>query len=302
MRTVRRALFAIGLLFVMACASRQAVRSLDPESQDFLSKARYLISKNERKSFLAFPGQEERKVWIEDFWRKRDPDPATEANEFRVEYLRRIDEATRLFKEGSTPGWLCDRGYLYVTLGPPDNRETYPRGVTFYGAPTEIWYYGFFPVVFIDDNWTGNYRLAPESAAQIGEINKTQVMLRPNPPSEEEIAASLGLEIAKVKDGEAVIRIKLPYKDIWLKAEGNRFETTLEVEAAASDSSGKTVWQEKKSYPLSFEKDEYLKVIRQDFLIEIPVRLSAGEYSLKIALRNSAGGGDPVQKKEKLVL
>jgi hypothetical protein len=96
--------------------------------------------------------------------------------------------------------------------------------------------------------------------------------------------------------------MKLPYKDIWLKAEGNRFETTLEVTAEASDSTGKIVWNEKKTYPLSFEKEEYLKLIRQDFLIEIPIRLNPGEYSLKVRLKNSAGGGEAAEKKEKLIL
>jgi GWxTD domain-containing protein len=293
---------SVSLVLLSACASRRAIRLLDPESQDFLSKARYLISKDERKAFLALPGQEERKTWVEEFWKRRDPNPTTAVNEFKVEYYRRIDEANRLFKEGSTPGWLGDRGHMYITLGPPDNRETYPRGITFYGLPTEIWYYGFFPVVFIDDNWSGNYRLAPESATQIGEINKTQNMLHPNPPSGDQIAASLNFEVAKVKEGEAIVRIKLPYKDIWLKVEGNRFETTLEVAAEASDSSGKIVWNEKKSYPLSFGKDEYLKVIRQDFLIEIPIRLNPGEYNLKLSLKNAAGGGEAAERKEKLVL
>jgi GWxTD domain-containing protein len=296
------ALFAIGLSLAGACASNKAIKSMEPESQEFLSKVRYLITKDERRAFLALPGQDERKAWIESFWQKRDPDPSTPANEFKIEYIRRIDEANRLFKEGSTPGWLGDRGHLYITLGPPDNRETYPRGVTFYGVPTEIWYYNFFPVVFIDDNWSGYYRLAPESVAQVSELNKTQFLLHPPTPSPDQIAASLVLEVTKVEAGEAVIRIKLPYKDIWLKAEGDRFQTALEVEAEASDADGKPVWKEKKSYPISLGRKEYMKAIREEFLIEIPVSLKPGEYALNVSLKNAAGGGDPVVKKEKLVL
>jgi len=296
------ALFVIALALAGACASNKEIKSMEPESQEFLSKARYLISRDERRAFLALPGPEQRKVWIESFWLKRDPDPSTAVNEFKVEYFRRIDEANRLFKEGSTPGWLGDRGHLYVTFGPPDNRETYPRGVTFYGVPTEIWYYNFFPVVFIDDNWSGFYRLSTDSVAQVSELNKAQFMFRPPTPSPDQMAASLALEIAKVKDGEAVIRIKLPYKDIWLKAEGDRFQTALEVEAEASDADAKPVWTEKKSYPISLGRKEYLKALREDFLIEIPISLKPGEYALKVSLKNTAGGGDPAVKKEKLVL
>jgi GWxTD domain-containing protein len=302
MRKAGRVLVVLGVLLVTACASHRAIKSLDSESQEFLSKARYLISKDERRALLALPGLDERKAWIANFWEKRDADPSTPVNEFKEEYFRRIDEANRLFKEGTTPGWLGDRGHLYITLGPPDNRETYPRGVTFYGLPTEIWYYNFFPVVFIDDNWSGYYRLAPESVAQVSELNKTQVMLHPNPQTSDILAASLNLEIVMVRDGEAVIRLKLPYKDIWFKAEGDSFQTTLDIEAEAADSSGKTVWQDKKSYPISFGRSEYLKTIRQEFQAEFPVALSPGEYDLKVSFKNAAGGGDPAVKKTKLTL
>jgi len=295
-------LVIVGLLLGGACASNSAVKALEPESQEFLSKARYLVNRDERRAFLALPGANERKAWIESFWQQLDPDPSTSVNEFKVEYFRRVDEANRLFKEGTTPGWLGDRGHLYITLGPPDRRETYPRGVTFYGVPTEVWYYNFFPIVFVDENWSGYYRLAPESVGQVSEINKAQSMRQPTPPSPDVIAASLDLEVAKVKEGGAVVRMKLPYRDIWFKAEGDRFQTTIDIEAEASDAAGKTVWQGKKSCPLSFGKKEYLKTLRQEFLIEIPVPLKPGEYQLKLSLTNSAGGGQPVVRKEKLVL
>ena len=303
MRNRQGVLLALGILVVGACVSNRAVKALDPESREFLSTVRYLISKDERRAFLAIPDENGRKLWAEDFWKKRDTKPETPENEFKAEYLKRIDDANRLFKEGSTPGWLGDRGHLYVTLGPPDNRETFPRGVTFYGVPTEIWYYNFFPIVFIDDSWTGNYRLAPESAAQVGEINRAQVMLKP--PSfgpDGAAAADFELTLSKVKEGEALARLRLPYKDIWFKAEGDRFQATLEVEAEVTDASGKTVWQDKKSYPIAFGREEYLKAIRQDFLAEVPIRLAPGEYELTLSLRNAAGEGRAAVKKEKFVL
>ena len=72
-----------------------------------------------------------------EFWKKRDPDPDTEENEFKTQYFQRIDEANHLFTDGGEPGWLQDRGRIYILLGPPADREVYPRGVTFYGIPTE---------------------------------------------------------------------------------------------------------------------------------------------------------------------
>jgi GWxTD domain-containing protein len=299
-RILRAFVFLLSAYLVISCASYRIPKTLDPDSREFLSKVRYLISPEEHKVFLNLPGEKERKAFIESFWEKRDPDPETKANEFKIEYFKRIDEANLLFKEGTTPGWLCERGRLYITLGPPDTRETYPRGVTFYGIPTEIWYYGFFQVVFYDANWSGYYQLAPESAAQIGELNKTQVMLRPR-VSPDDPARDFPVEIARVKEGEATIRVRLPYKDIWFKTEGKKFEATVELSAEASDSTGKKVWQDTKSYPFSFDQDEYQQILRDTLLIEMTVQLAAGEYSLVLNLKNLTQGTSST-KKEKLIL
>jgi GWxTD domain-containing protein len=283
-----------------SCASYKIPKTLDPDSREFLSQVRYLISRDEHKVFLSLPGENERKAFIETFWQKRDPDPETEVNEFKMEYFKRIEEANLLFKEGTTPGWLCERGRLYITLGSPDTRETYPRGVTFYGIPTEIWYYGFFQVVFYDSNWSGYYQLAPESAAQIGELNKTQVMLRPQ-VSPDDPAGDFPIEIAKTNEGEATIRIRLPYKDIWFKTEGKSYEATIEFSAEAYDSAGKKVWQDEKRYPFSFNQDEYREILRDTLLIEMTIRLAPGEYSLELNLKNHTQGTS-ITKKEKLIL
>ncbi len=140
----RRSFAGAVLLVLAACASTRGVKQLDPKSRDFISKVRYTITAEERKAFLALPA-EAREPFIEDFWRRRDPTPGTPENEYRTEYYNRIERSNRLFSGGGSPGWLQDRGRVYITLGPPDNRVTYPRGVTFYGLPTEIWWYGLLP-------------------------------------------------------------------------------------------------------------------------------------------------------------
>ncbi|RPI98225.1 MAG: GWxTD domain-containing protein [Candidatus Aminicenantes bacterium] len=160
-------------LLVVACASNRGLKQLDPKSRDFISKVRYTINSEERKAFLALPA-EAREPFIEDFWRRRDPTPGTPENEYRTEYYNRIERSNRLFSGGGSPGWLQDRGRVYITLGPPDNRITYPRGVTFYGLPTEIWWYGLYTILFIDQYWNDDYRLSPESAGQIAVINQAQ--------------------------------------------------------------------------------------------------------------------------------
>jgi len=197
---------------------------------------------------------------------------------------------------------LSARGHLYITLGPPDTRETYPRGVDFYGVPTEIWYYNFFPIVFIDDGWTGNYRLSPDSAVQVGEISRAQVFNQPEPFGSEAAAADLDVSVSKAQDGEALIRLRLPYRDIWFKAEGEGFQADLELEVEVSDAAGKGVWKDKKSYPIAFGREDYLQAIRRDFLAEFSVPLAPGEYEIKLSLKNAAGEGRAAVKKKKFAL
>jgi GWxTD domain-containing protein len=293
--------YIFSLSFLISCALNPIPKYLDPGSKEFLSKARYLINQDERKAFLALPASE-RQNFIDEFWKKRDPDPSTELNEFKVEYYKRIDEANHLFREGTTEGWLQDRGRLYILLGPPDNRETYPRGVTFYGVPTEIWYYGFFPVVFIDDNWTGNYRLEPLSPVQIGLINKTQVEQLPKQISEErKEVLDARFEVEPIKEGEALLRLKIPYKNIWFSVEGKTLKATLELTAELVDSSGKTAWEHRQSYPLALAHEDFLKIIQDDYLIEVRAEAAPGTYTLNLNLKNTADGSQK-QIKDKLIL
>jgi len=56
----------------------------------------------------------------------------------------------------------------------PDYREAYPRGITFYGLPTEIWWYGFFSITFVDEQWVEDYHLDPYGADHIAMINRAQ--------------------------------------------------------------------------------------------------------------------------------
>jgi GWxTD domain-containing protein len=92
----------------------------------FLSQARYLVTKEEREAFLKLPPSE-RQDFKAEFWRKRDPTPETEENEFKDQYFQRIEEANQLSKsEGAGPGWIQDRGRIYILLGRLSNREIIP--------------------------------------------------------------------------------------------------------------------------------------------------------------------------------
>ena len=61
-------------------------RNVKPELKDAYKKwlntdVAYIITKDEKKTFLLLQTDEERENFIENFWRRRDPDPDTEENE-----------------------------------------------------------------------------------------------------------------------------------------------------------------------------------------------------------------------------
>jgi GWxTD domain-containing protein len=306
-RTGAIVLAAALALAAVGCALSRLERALDPESREFLSKVRYLITRQERVAFLQVPA-DERPSFIEEFWKKRDPNPETVDNEFKIEYFKRIDMANHLFTDGQEPGWLQDRGRMYILLGPPSDRLTYPRGVTFYGLPMEFWYYGFFEIVFVDDNWTGIYRLDPSSAEQIGNIMRAQLEWKPKVEGEIEAPGSLECELAVESRGGGKIaaKILIPYKAIWMKAGtgggAGSFQTTLTAELEALDGNGKKTWEFKKEYPLSFSKEELDKLFGQTFTVEIEAGpFEAGAYVLNLTLANSLDGGK-VHRKAKVTV
>lgn len=146
--------------------------------EDWLKKdVSYLITPEERRAFKALKTDEERENFIENFWRRRDPNPDTEENEFREEYYERIAYANEHFASG-IPGWMTDRGRIYITWGKPDSIESHPSGgaydrPSYEGGgstttyPFEIWFYRHLDGVgdgieieFVDPTGTGEYRIA----------------------------------------------------------------------------------------------------------------------------------------------
>jgi GWxTD domain-containing protein len=277
-------LFLFCLGFLGSCAMRQQIKSLNPEHREFYSKVRYIITGQEKKIFLNLP-QSERNEFIEEFWKKRDPDPSTEENEFKEQYFSRIEEANNLFKGGGTPGWLQDRGRVYILLGPPFERYTYPRGSSFYGKPEEIWYYGFYPIVFVDTDWNGDYELTPLGAQHLAQINRAQMDEKPS-IERKNVIFDFKTKILKTDEGEVVFQIKIPYKDIWFVEQDGVWQTTLSVSLEVFNDSKEKIWEKKTDYPLSFSEENLDDKFREDYLIQTPVNLDPGSYTVKIEIEN----------------
>lgn len=160
----------------------QKARKVKPELKEAYKKWRntdvaYIITKEEKRAFDALVTDEERENFIENFWRRRDPNPDTEENEYREEYYERIAYANLHYTSG-IPGWKTDRGRIYIAWGKPDSVESHPSGgvydrPSYEGGgstttyPFEIWFYRHLDNVgdgieieFVDPTGTGEYRIA----------------------------------------------------------------------------------------------------------------------------------------------
>ncbi|HEX8161804.1 MAG TPA: GWxTD domain-containing protein [Pyrinomonadaceae bacterium] len=146
--------------------------------KDWLSEdVAYIITDEERKAFKKLATDEEREQYIEAFWRRRDPDPDTDENEYKEEYYERVAYANEHFASG-IPGWKTDRGRIYIMFGKPDEKETHPAGGSYQREsyegggststyPFERWFYRYIEGVgsgveieFVDPTGSGEYRIA----------------------------------------------------------------------------------------------------------------------------------------------
>src|SRR6266480_3057162 len=160
----------------------EKIRNVKPELnkayKDWLEKdVAYIITDEERKAFKKLQTDDERERFIEEFWRRRDPDPDTDENEYREEYYERIAYANEHFASG-IPGWKTDRGRIWIMYGKPDETETHPSGGSYEREPQEgggstttypfeRWFYRYLPGVgsgveieFVDPTGSGEYRIA----------------------------------------------------------------------------------------------------------------------------------------------
>jgi len=111
------------------------------ESEDYYKKwleedVVYIITDEEKAVFNNLSSLEEKEQFIEQFWFRRDSDPETSFNEFKEEHYRRIAFANEKFTSGF-PGWMNDRGRVYIIHGPPAEIQRNPTGSGAYVRPME---------------------------------------------------------------------------------------------------------------------------------------------------------------------
>src|SRR5579875_691488 len=156
---------------------KELKRELSKTYQKWLDEdVRWIITDQEKKAFLSLSNDEEREAFIEQFWRRRNPNPDSPENEFREEHYRRIAYANEHFAAGK-PGWMTDRGHIYIAFGPPDSIDSHPAGGNYERPldegggetstfPFEVWHYRYLEgigenvdIEFVDTCMCGDYHM-----------------------------------------------------------------------------------------------------------------------------------------------
>ncbi len=132
-------------------------RSWGEDFGKMMSQISYVASRRDLEELESAPEEERDEAW-ERFWKKQDPDPATEDNPFRDEFLRRLGYVNIRFRT-ILEGWQTDMGRVYIQHGEPDDVESHPSGAQPYAW--EAWYYygDHTRYMFMDRHGFGDYTL-----------------------------------------------------------------------------------------------------------------------------------------------
>lgn len=291
------------ILTIVSCATYRLEKKLSTEESEWLSEVRYIITPEEKKIFLEMP-ESERKRFVEDFWKRRDPDPDTEENEYKVEYYKRIEQANKLFRGEGRPGWLTDRGRIYILFGPPTERHTFPMESR--GYCREVWYYGTFPVIFVDENCSGNYILSAINLEHLQDLNLAQNYFQRQSITQEKSFFDYDLKVSKVERSSSTIKflvtLSMSYEEIWFEVQDNAsLEAGLTLKLQLKGPGDRLIWQEEKTFNLYFRDENELKrqeVNRFKAEIEVVIPLNAnshvppGKYFLYSSVKQKTDGSE----------
>jgi GWxTD domain-containing protein len=152
---------------VLLCGYQIKEKDLPPKYREWLKLVGYIIRPEEKDVFLLLANDRERDIFIQTFWKQRDPTPGTPENEFREEHVIRFAYANEYYRRGSPrEGWMTDMGRFHIILGPPVSIERFDNQMGLY--PAQVWYYygerekglpAHFGIVFFKRSGAGEYKL-----------------------------------------------------------------------------------------------------------------------------------------------
>jgi len=144
--------------------------------EDMVGYLRFFASPSRLNALKSAPPEGRASVWAA-FLRATDPVPETPTNEDLQSYFGRIQIANAQFRMDRNPGWLSDRGMVFVALGEPD--QIFERNVNQsittaqLGSTTrlQIWQYRLYNSQLVFYDQTGTWKLVRSSETEFLAIN-----------------------------------------------------------------------------------------------------------------------------------
>lgn len=130
--------------------------------EDRIRLVHYQLTPGEKQT-LNMLSSEGKNNFLDQYWREKDSDPATKVIENRLQMMNRYGYVQSHFSTNSksSDGWFSDRGRIYMTFGPWEERVDIQTPDL--GDPYEVWYYhtvrGGVLFVFEDRGGLHDYRL-----------------------------------------------------------------------------------------------------------------------------------------------
>ncbi|HKO19710.1 MAG TPA: TIGR03435 family protein, partial [Acidobacteriaceae bacterium] len=196
-----------------------AKAGMEDEYKNWLEQdVRWIITPDERAAFMKLANDRERDLFVQRFWQRRNPTPTASDNPFKAEHYRRISYANGHFAEGQ-PGWMTDRGRIYVVYGNPDQvRARYVSTADGGQVWSETWHYQSLPgighgldLTFV--NQGGHYKLqspvpgmAPDDARSAAALTSAPTLLRVAQTREVETGKPLAFEVVSIRENKSGAR------------------------------------------------------------------------------------------------
>ena len=111
----------IAVVFVAASAT-SGFAALSPAKADWAKgPVQYFMTAEEKAAWKAVQTDADADAFIELFWARRDPTPATPRNEFREDFEARVKIADDQLSKGRVRGSMSDPGRIMILFGAPTN-------------------------------------------------------------------------------------------------------------------------------------------------------------------------------------
>lgn len=162
-------------------------RLYSPDEEKRVRKELSIVAEAEElAAFDALP-PEEKPIFVENFWARRDPAPETPENEFKNTFFERYQYVQEHFSTPFREGVDTDRGRVYMKYGEPDMIIRSPMGLssqvtidtsTWLSEPFEAWEYytaggvdsQYILFVFVDFDGDGSYEIDAATVPGYGKL------------------------------------------------------------------------------------------------------------------------------------